>query len=90
MPLFLSHIAVKIWGLCSVYIVYGAKMEVSLVIYLEVIHYFFLMITSFFSSTSHKLETVTYQFSTISCDELNNAIYFILFSVLLKNLIDVF
>ncbi len=25
MPLFLSHIAVKIQGLCSVYIVYGAK-----------------------------------------------------------------
>ncbi len=25
MPLFLSHVAVKIRGLCSVYIVYGAK-----------------------------------------------------------------
>ncbi len=25
MPLFLSHVAIKIWGLCSVYIVYGAK-----------------------------------------------------------------
>ncbi len=27
MPLFLSHVAVKIRGLCSVYIVYGAKGE---------------------------------------------------------------
>ncbi len=25
MPLFLSHVAVQIRGLCSVYIVYGAK-----------------------------------------------------------------
>ncbi len=25
MPFFLSHVAVKIRGLCSVYIVYGAK-----------------------------------------------------------------
>ncbi len=26
MPLFLSHVAVKIRGLCSVYIIHGAKM----------------------------------------------------------------
>ncbi len=31
MPLFLSHVAVKIRGLCSVYIVYGAKEYFELV-----------------------------------------------------------
>ncbi len=30
MPLFLSHVAVKIRGLCSVYIVYGTKRQVAI------------------------------------------------------------
>ncbi len=45
-PLFLSHVAVKIQGLCLVYIVYGAKYNKHNYMFLLVSHYPDFLITS--------------------------------------------